>query len=69
MANILKCDRCGKEYRYKFFQTFSIARRRWYDKDNFWRSKSYDLCLDCAREFERDFMHMKPDVPHEDDIP
>lgn len=32
-------------------------------------NEQYDLCPKCAREFERDFMHMKPDVPQEDDIP
>lgn len=56
MANILRCDRCGKEFKNLFEQTFSIAKRRWFDNDSVWRPKNYDLCPDCTKAFEKEFM-------------
>lgn len=70
MANIIRCDRCGKEYNNGILgQQFTTAKRRWYDHDSYWKSKEYDLCPECTKQFERDFMRMKPDATQDDDAP
>lgn len=50
---ITKCNKCGKESRYEDDNMITMSYK-YYRKDP--NTYSFDLCLDCFKEFKHDFM-------------
>jgi len=64
MAKAVKCDRCGRLFEYYDVKAWNseltnvlgfhtVVQGSYNSKDGYYYKKTYDLCIDCCREFNK----------------